>query len=200
MANSRSVVLLISGGWHTPQSYAKLTEALSASGFVVHIPALGSISDERPPSSDLEADSALIRPYAQGLAEAGKEMLVLIHSYGGQVGTNALAGLGASERSQKGLPGGVSHLIYMTETALPESKSMVDPVRDFGHEELLPWLSTSRMTSHVSTVTRSCCRLVLMKVSPKKRRLLMWLHWDGRTVPACISHLQPRVRRGAMGQ
>lgn len=39
---------------------------------------------------------------------------------------------------KEGLPGGVSHLMYMTTPAVPEGKSMVDAVRDFGHEELLP--------------------------------------------------------------
>ncbi|KAJ8109605.1 hypothetical protein OPT61_g7340 [Boeremia exigua] len=138
MAQAKSIILLISGGWHTPQSYTKLTEALSADGFEVHVPALGSVSDERPPRADLERDTAQIRSYAEDLANAGHEFLVLMHSYGGQVGTNALSGLSVSARSTEGLSGGVSHLIYMAATAVPEGRSMVDTVRDFGHEELLP--------------------------------------------------------------
>ncbi|KAF2628890.1 alpha/beta-hydrolase [Macroventuria anomochaeta] len=138
MSVTQPIVLLISGGWHTPQSYTKLTEALSSSSFEVHVPALGSTSDTRPPSADLESDTALIRAYVEDLVNSGLEILVLMHSYGGQVGTNALSGLSVSARFKEGLLGGVSHLIYMAATAITEGKSMVDTVRDFGHEDLLP--------------------------------------------------------------
>ncbi|KAH6642854.1 Alpha/beta hydrolase fold-1 [Boeremia exigua] len=138
MADVQKAILFISGGWHTPQSYTKLTKALSSSGFKVHIPALGSTSDARPPSGDLESDTAIIRSYAENLATDGHEFVVLMHSYGGQVGTNALSGLSVSSRSKQGLAGGVSHLVYMSATAVAEGKSMVDTVRAFGHEELMP--------------------------------------------------------------
>ena len=133
MANFRPIVLLISGGWHTPQSYTNLTGALSSSGFEVHVPALQPTSDARPPNTHLETDTALIRSYAEALINNDHETLVLMHSYGGQVGTNALSGLNTSGRSIEGLFGGVSHLIYMTATAIAEGKCMIDPVRDFGH-------------------------------------------------------------------
>jgi pimeloyl-ACP methyl ester carboxylesterase len=138
MSGPQPIILIISGGWHTPQSYAKLTEALSSSGFEVHVPALPSIHDARPPTTDLESDTALIRSYAEDLISNGRSILVLMHSYGGQVGTNALSGLSISSRSREGFSGGVSHLIYMAATAIAEGKSMVDTVRTFGHEELLP--------------------------------------------------------------
>lgn len=138
MSDTQPILLLISGGWHTPQSYAKLTQALSSSGFVVHVLALRSVSDERSPNADLETDTDLIRSYAEKLIGDGHEILVLMHSYGGQVGTNALSGLSVSARSKEGLTGGVLHLIYMTATAIAEGRCMVDTVRDFGHQELLP--------------------------------------------------------------
>ncbi|KAF3033086.1 hypothetical protein E8E12_003379 [Didymella heteroderae] len=53
-------ILLISGNCHTPQSYTRLSEARSATGLEVYVLALRSISDERPPSGDLETDTALI--------------------------------------------------------------------------------------------------------------------------------------------
>lgn len=138
MPSPEPVVLIVSGGWHTPRSYAKLANALESVGFEVHVPPLPSISDERPPTADLESDTALLHSYAEDLISHGREILVLMHSYGGQVGTNALYGLSVSSRSREGISGGVSHLIYMTATAVAEGKSMVDTVRDFGHEKLLP--------------------------------------------------------------
>ena len=80
MSAPQPIILVISGGWLTPQSYAKLTEALSASGFEVHVPALLSISGARPPTDDLESDTALIRSYAENLINNDRELLVLMHS------------------------------------------------------------------------------------------------------------------------
>lgn len=138
MAGPQTIVFIVSGGWHTPQSYTKLSEALSSSSFEVHVPALPSVHNTRPPTADLESDTALVRSYAEGLISNGRSILVLMHSYGGQVGTNALSGLSIASRSKEGFSGGVSHFIYMTATAIAEGKCMVDPMYDFGHEELLP--------------------------------------------------------------
>lgn len=138
MLASHPVILLISGGWHTPQSYTKLIEALFSSGFEVHAPLLPSMNGCRPPNADLNRDTIFIRSYAEDLFSNGHEIIVLMHSYGGQVGTNALSGFSVASRTKESLRGGVSHLVYMTAIATAEGKSMVDTVRDFGHEQLLP--------------------------------------------------------------
>jgi hypothetical protein len=46
------------------------------------------------------------------LAESGRTIAVLTHSYGGMVVTNALYGLSIGSRAAAGLSGGVSHLVY----------------------------------------------------------------------------------------
>ncbi|KAI0964769.1 alpha/beta-hydrolase [Xylaria arbuscula] len=135
---TKPVILVVHGGWHVPKSYAKLTAALESSGFEVHIPALPSVKDVRPPEADLEGDTAVIRNYAEGLINEGRTVVALLHSYGGQVGSNALHGLGAATRSTQGLQGGISHLIYMTAYAVPEGTTMMDIVAEFGNMDLVP--------------------------------------------------------------
>ena len=49
---------------------------------------------------------------------------MLLHSYGGAVGTEAVKGLWASERASKGLSGGVIHLIYMCGFMLQVGESV----------------------------------------------------------------------------
>ncbi|KAK7755781.1 hypothetical protein SLS62_002066 [Diatrype stigma] len=130
---TKPTLLIVHGGWHVPDNYVKLTSALRSAGFEVHLPRHPSVNESRPPNADLASDSAQIRYYATSLVEAGRDVAVLMHSYGGQAGTNALYGLSKKARSAKGLPGGITHLIYMTAFALPEGKSMVDKVDEFGH-------------------------------------------------------------------
>lgn len=118
--------------------YRKLTSALGAAGYKVNAPQLLSVSEERPPKADLTADTTLIRDRAKQLICSGEKLVILMHSYGGQVGTNALHGLSLDACKKAGYSGGIVHLIYMTAFAQPEGASMVTKVKEFGHEELLP--------------------------------------------------------------
>ncbi|OAL54082.1 alpha/beta-hydrolase [Pyrenochaeta sp. DS3sAY3a] len=138
MSSPKQIVLIIGGGWHTTKSYEKLIALLEQHGFEVHVPSHPSMNQVRPPNADLETDSTHMRSYVENLLKDGREIIVVMHSYGGQVGTNALDGFGFEERAAKGLPGGILNLIYMTACALPEGLSMIDMVKHHGHEELMP--------------------------------------------------------------
>jgi pimeloyl-ACP methyl ester carboxylesterase len=135
---SKPTLVIISGAWHVPNSYSKLTNALKSAGYEVHVPPLPSAKQIRPPIADLYTDTTFIREYVENLANVGHTVIAIMHSYGGQLGTNALYDLGISTRCEKGLPGGISHLIYMCAFALPEGQSMISKVKEFGHEHLMP--------------------------------------------------------------
>ena len=138
MAALKPTILLVHGGWHIPSTYSKFTNSLKSAGYEVHVPRLPSMNEARPPNTDLTTDTSLTRGYVESLVDAGRTVIAIMHSYGGQVGTNALYGLGLKDRSQHGKSGGVIHLIYMCAFALPEGGSMVGKVKEFGHEHLLP--------------------------------------------------------------
>ena len=140
MATTKPALVLVTGSWHIPATYSKLTDALRSSGYEVHVPRLPTTNQVRPPNGDLASDTTLIRGYVESLVEAGRTVVVIMHSYGGQVGTNTLCGLGLDKRTQhQDRPtGGVTHLIYLCAFALPEGGSMIGKVREFGHEHLMP--------------------------------------------------------------
>ncbi|RYP66882.1 hypothetical protein DL771_007539 [Monosporascus sp. 5C6A] len=138
MASSKPTLVLIHGAWHVPSSYYKLTSSLKHAGYEVHVPRLPSMNEARPPNTNLSTDTDLVHSYVESLVDAGRTVVAIMHSYGGQVGTNGLCGLGLASRSEKGLPGGVSKLIYMCAFAMLAGGSMVGKVKEFGQEHLLP--------------------------------------------------------------
>lgn len=91
-----------------------------------------------PPNADLSSDTKLIRSYVESLVRAGRTVIAIGHSYGGQVCSNALHGLGVEARSSKGLRGGVSKHIYLVGYALPEGLSTLDKFKEFGNIENVP--------------------------------------------------------------
>ncbi|KAI6083041.1 Alpha/beta hydrolase fold-1 [Hypoxylon rubiginosum] len=135
MAEVKPTLILIHGAWHTPNTYSKFTTALKLAGYEVHVPALPSMNQARPPNADLYTDTALIRSYVESLIDAGRTVVAIMHSYGGMVGTNALCGLGVEQRSALGLAGGVSHLIYICGFALAEGQSIMTVIKNLDDED-----------------------------------------------------------------
>ncbi|KAH7400551.1 Alpha/beta hydrolase fold-1 [Phaeosphaeria sp. MPI-PUGE-AT-0046c] len=133
MSAHKSTIVIISGAWHVPESYSQLTKSLEKAGHEVHVPRLPSMNGARPPTANLESDTQFIRDFVKGLVERGHTVAALMHSYGGQVGTNALYDLGSNKKSA-----GVSQLIYMTAFAQEAGWSMIDKVEEFGQGDLIP--------------------------------------------------------------
>ena len=59
-----------------------------------------------------------------------------MHSYGGAVGSSAIAGLSAKERAEQGLKGGIVHLLYLSAYILPVGGSVVGIVKEAGYWHL----------------------------------------------------------------
>ncbi|KAL4745364.1 hypothetical protein BDW72DRAFT_208263 [Aspergillus terricola var. indicus] len=83
-------IVLVPGGWHYPAHYGKFTSALRDLGHEVFVPTLLSMNGARPPNSTVFTDADHIHSFVESLADTGREVVVLMHSYGGQVGTNGL--------------------------------------------------------------------------------------------------------------
>ncbi|KAI0199114.1 alpha/beta-hydrolase [Astrocystis sublimbata] len=130
--DTKPALLFIIAGWHTPDTYKKLTSALELRGFEVHAPRLPSTNGTRPPDADYFTDCEFIRNYAKSLIDAGRTVAAYMHQYGCHVGSNALYGLGLEARAKQGQSGGISHLICVSPYILPEGKSMLDKVEQFG--------------------------------------------------------------------
>ncbi|KAI1178459.1 Alpha/beta hydrolase fold-1 [Nemania sp. FL0916] len=134
----KPMIIIIHGGWHVPEHYRKLARALEAQGYEVHVPRLPSTNGARPPNADLFTDSLFIRSYVEGLVRTGRAVVALMHSYGGQVGTNSLYDLGLGTRTIQGQQGGIVHLLYLAAHAFPENTAMIDKVKEFHDLELVP--------------------------------------------------------------
>ncbi|PVH95004.1 alpha/beta-hydrolase [Periconia macrospinosa] len=145
MYSTRPTIVIISGGWHIPASYTKLATLLETQGYQVFIPHLPSNNGARPPTAALAEDTTYIRDFVSDLIAKNHTIAVIMHSYGGQVGTNALTGLPKATSSimnndddDDGKKGGILHLIYLTAFAQRENRSMSDKVEEFGQSELMP--------------------------------------------------------------
>lgn len=104
--------VFIHGIFHTASCYDSLITFLEPVGYecvAITNPSVGC----NPVVHDFTEDVKFIRNIVQGLAEEGKEIIVVMHSYGGMCGGQALERLGREYRELKGLEGGVVKLVYV---------------------------------------------------------------------------------------
>ena len=140
MATKLPSIVVVTGAWHVPAHYESFTTALTKAGYSVHCPLLPTCSGARPPNSSLQDDANVIRALLVSLVEKGESILVLMHSYGGIVGSNAVTPeLYAVSRTRAGRTGGVAALIYMCAFLLPlgESIASKSPTRLHAHDPVV---------------------------------------------------------------
>lgn len=114
MSGPKPSICIVHGAWHHPAYYQPLVDALQKLGHETICPRLPSCSDGFSYKNSFADDVSCIRRNVTELIEAGKEVVVVMHSYGGVVGTEALFELGWEHRKAEGKAGGVKRMIYMT--------------------------------------------------------------------------------------
>lgn len=141
--SSKPTILLVQGSFQIPEAYDKLVSALRSRGFVVAHPRLPSLSDHDSPDfaeRSLADDSRAIEAEAKRLiVDEGKTVMVVMHSYGGLVGSDAIPeDMSLQSRRQKGLSGGVSRLFYFAGFILEQGKSVLGTFGESPNNDIKP--------------------------------------------------------------
>lgn len=116
----RPTLFLRSGTWHNPQNYQKFVSALATRSYDLIVPSLPTIDDTQSPTADLYTGITFIYYLISDLVSQGKLIIILMHSYGGQVGSNALSEFAVSTRKAQGQSGGIIHLLYISSFMMLE--------------------------------------------------------------------------------
>jgi pimeloyl-ACP methyl ester carboxylesterase len=131
-AEQRSLptILLVQGSFQIPQVYEKLVKGLMDQGYPTIHPRLPSCSDvDKPdfPQVSLVDDVLAIRlELIRQIEYEEKNVVVVMHSYGGLVGSEAVTEeLSYAKRQSQGLAGGVTHLFYYCAFLLDKGQSVL---------------------------------------------------------------------------
>jgi hypothetical protein len=73
-----------------------------------------------------QEDTAIIRGALESLISEGKYVVLVMHSYGGKAGANAVSGLEFAAREQNREKGGIIHCIFLAGFLIPKGKSLAD--------------------------------------------------------------------------
>ena len=123
-SHQKPALVLVHGGWHVPQHYVDFLQRLELAGYEVSCPLLPSCDETKRIGTGLSDDVKVIRDRISPLINSSRDIIMLLHSYGGAVGTEAVQGLSHNERADGGLAGGVVHIIYMCAFMLQVGESV----------------------------------------------------------------------------
>ena len=145
--SSKPTILFVPGAWHRSACYSPVIGKLQAQGFETATAELASVGPV-PGLQTWADDIANIQKEVAALADAGKSIVVVAHSYGSLPAGEAAKGLLLREREAEGRKGGVVHFVYISAFVLPPSTSLMDALD--GKD--LPWFQVSESKMEVEPV------------------------------------------------
>ena len=112
-------IVFVPGFWEGVEPFARVTSLLQSQGHpteIVELPSTGTVSPGNPGMHD---DIAAIRSAVTKPVEKGENFVLVPHSAGGFLASNAIEKLGLQARREKSLGGGIK-IIFLTGAVPPK--------------------------------------------------------------------------------
>ena len=147
----RPTIILVHGGWQGPETYSLVLPRLEESGYsvvAVTLPSAGTV----PATRDFSSDVSIIRNVVSSTLTTGKDVILVMHSYGAVPGCEALKGIQQDEaklvmKSDGAVKvGRIIKLAFIAALLFPEGKATWnegrgnEPVPGFACEVCPPFL------------------------------------------------------------
>lgn len=117
-------IFFIPGAWHKPWVFDTVRSVLSDRGYETDALELATAGSEDAAVGVLD-DTAKIRNTLSKIVDAGEDVLVVAHSYGGVPTSSAVQGLSKEQRAAEGKPGGIIMLLYLAAFTCPAGSTLL---------------------------------------------------------------------------
>ncbi|KAJ7255817.1 Alpha/beta hydrolase fold-1 [Mycena haematopus] len=123
---AKPTIIVIPGSFLPISSYAAVIAELETRGYPVHGIELETVGRRPGTPPGMYDDAAKVAALASRLADEGKDVVLVPHSYGGIVAGEASKGLAKSVRDKEGKKGGVSRIVFVSAVAPREGQTVKD--------------------------------------------------------------------------
>ncbi|OKL62293.1 hypothetical protein UA08_02305 [Talaromyces atroroseus] len=120
-------ILLVPGLWEGPSVFDSLSSLLAADGFNTEAASLPSTGSTSPGNPTMKDDIDAIRQHIVSLVSRGDDVLLVLHSASGFLGSEAMQGLDMKRRQERGESGGVVGIVFLTAGLIPEGLAHQTP-------------------------------------------------------------------------
>lgn len=128
MAATRPTILFIPGAWFHHSTYDSFLSHLQHLSYPTAYASYPSLNPSHPATADAanDTENVLKESLLPLIEDGGKDVVIVMHSYGGVPGSSAARGLSKVQRSGEGKRGGVVGLIHISGFVLPGGASVAD--------------------------------------------------------------------------
>ena len=127
--SEKPTIVVVTGAWHSPSHYGSFLEAVHSLGHPTRCLALPSLNPRDPNRASAALDATFVREQMLlPLIEEGKDVLLVIHSYGALPGSAAAKDLSTTERRSKGLKGGIIGQVFVAGLVVQTGESMLSSI------------------------------------------------------------------------
>ena len=121
----KPTVVFVPGAFHTPSHFQDFSEFLQKSSYPSVAVALPSIGGQAS-TANLDDDVGAIRSVLTQLVEDEKDVILVVHSYGGVPGCQTVRGLEKSTLMKEGQKGGVVQVLFIAAFVLEQGQCVVE--------------------------------------------------------------------------
>ncbi|KPM38494.1 hypothetical protein AK830_g8054 [Neonectria ditissima] len=144
---SKPTIVLVPGAWHTPEHYDLLLQRLRDAGYPTSSNQLTSVGSADPKNQTVATDTKFIREdLLLPELDQGKDVVLVMHSYGGCPGAAAAKGLSKTERVAAGQKGGILGLVFISAFLANEGDSLQSKLPG---QKLDPWNIINEETGQI---------------------------------------------------
>lgn len=118
--SAHPTIVVVPGAWQKPEAWAGFLKSLEGAGYDHILVTLPTVGGDELPLKGLEDDVAAVRAVLAKLAGEKQKALLLCHSAGGLVASNAVEG-GYNDSNSV-----VTGIIYLTAFMIPKGKALLD--------------------------------------------------------------------------
>lgn len=150
---AKKSIVIIPGLWEDLSSFSMIVEQLKRQGHHTAVVAHPSRGCE-PPTKTMIDDVAAVHAVVSNFVNQGQEVVLVMHSAGGCIGSEGIKGLLAADRAKRDESGGVTNLVFITAGFLSlgeETKDM--PFFEYRVRSSLYHQSNGTYSYNISTPT-----------------------------------------------
>ncbi|PSN69231.1 alpha/beta-hydrolase [Corynespora cassiicola Philippines] len=114
MAATKPILVLVPGSFSQLNSYTKAIDPFRAKGYELEAVTLPTTGKKPGPLPTMYDDAAQIAGVVERLADEGKDIVLVGHSYGGIPVSQSIKGLSKQDRVKQGKKGGLVRVAYLT--------------------------------------------------------------------------------------